>query len=408
MARRKKVPVNDNNIAIAYYRCSSAAQDTSIEQQKEAVRKYADAHGYNLTEDNEYPDDGISGTTDNRPHYRQMLSDIKWKKPHVLILWKSDRLGRDKYDLAFARKIIRDAGCLIEYVAEPSSDGSPEASLMEGIIDSMSAYYSDNLSVNVSRGQKFNADRGLYLGKKIFGYTTTGEGRHNIRYVIDPKTGPVVKRIYKMYIDGKKSMAQIAEIVNAEGWRSVNGREFDTNKIRRILKNDEYLGIYKNKGVVIDDGTALPALITKETFDAAQQMLVHNKKYGAQNIKGIKDEYGTPRFWLTGKLFCGECSTPEHDEPMQGTSGTSKTGAKHYYYSCNDQHKGKRGKGCKKKPVKKDLIEDLVCFHLTTYLQNTENLASLAVDIAEYYKKEYDDHGYLEGLKKSFRIRKEP
>ena len=37
--------------------------------------------------------------------------------------------------------------------------------------------------------------------------------------------------------------------------------------------------------------------------------------------------------------------------------------------------------------------------NLTEYLQDTENLASLAVDISDYYKREYDYHGYLQGLK---------
>ena len=56
------------------------------------------------------------------------------------------------------------------------------------------------------------------------------------------------------------------------------------------------------------------------------------------------------------------------------------------------------GRGCKKKPVKKEWIEDIVRNTLTDFLDDTENLANLAVDLAEYYKKEYDDNGYLSGL----------
>ena len=49
---------------------------------------------------------------------------------------------------------------------------------MEHFLEGMAAYYSDQLSVNIKRGQKYNSDRGLYLGNKLLGYTTEGEGRH--------------------------------------------------------------------------------------------------------------------------------------------------------------------------------------------------------------------------------------
>ena len=47
MAKQKKFVQNNNNLAIAYYRYSSHAQnEASIDQQREAAEKYAEAHGY--------------------------------------------------------------------------------------------------------------------------------------------------------------------------------------------------------------------------------------------------------------------------------------------------------------------------------------------------------------------------
>lgn len=61
---QKKFRQNNNNLAIAYYRYSSHAQnEASIEQQQEAAQKYAEAHGYKIIK--EYYDKAISGTTDN-------------------------------------------------------------------------------------------------------------------------------------------------------------------------------------------------------------------------------------------------------------------------------------------------------------------------------------------------------
>ncbi|MCR4655971.1 MAG: recombinase family protein [Lachnospiraceae bacterium] len=398
MPKRKQVPFNDNNLAIGYYRFSSSGQDTSIEQQREAAHKYAEAHGFTIIR--EYDDPAISGTTADRPKFQQMLSEIGDLRPAALILWKTDRLSRDNYDVAIAKRKIRDAGCRIHYVAEKTPDGSPEDELMEGFLEKMATYYSRQLSVNVKRGQKYNAERGLYLGKRILGYATEGEGRHNKRYVIDKDTAPLIQRIFNYYVDGK-SMQEICGILNAEGRRSIRNKKFTINSIRGILKNRAYIGEYEHSGVVIPDG--MPRLISDGLFNQAQDRLGYNKKFGAQNAKGLDDD-NRPRFWLTGKLYCGECSTADHEEPMQGTSGTSKTGAKHYYYSCNDQHKGRKGRGCRKKPVKKDWIEELIIRHLSDYLNDPENLASLAVDISEYYRKEYEDSGYLRGLQDELKI----
>lgn len=387
MAIRKEVPYNDNNLAIGYYRFSSSGQDTSIEQQREAAHKYAEAHGLIIIK--EYDDPAISGTSADRPKFRQMLAEVKELRPGALILWKTDRLSRNSYDVAIAKRIIRDAGCKIHYIAEKTPDGSPEDELMEHFLESMADYYSKQLSVNVRRGMRYNYERGLYVGVALLGYTTEGEGRHNKRYIIDKRTAPIVRRIFNEYANGK-SMQRIAEQLNSEGWRTARGGKFTANGIRKTLKNESYIGVYRFGGQVIEDG--MPVIIDKTLFDRVQKRLLRNKKFGMQNARGL-DENEKPRFWLTGKLYCGECGNS-----MSGSSGTSKSGKKHFYYTCIDQHKGKRGNGCKKSPVRKEFIEEFVCHHLSEYLKDSENLTSLAVDIAEYYKREYDDHGYLDGL----------
>ncbi|MBR2882724.1 MAG: hypothetical protein IKB96_10415 [Prevotella sp.] len=75
---------------------------------------------------------------------------------------------------------------------------------------------------------------------------------------------------------------------------------------------------------------------------------------------------------------------------MQGVSGTSKTGAKHYYYYCREQ----RAKRCSKRPVRKEWVEGAVTDILKGFLDDSENLASIAVDAAKYYK----GTDYLVGL----------
>ncbi len=85
-------------------------------------------NGYRIVE--EYIDPAMSGTDENRPDYQRMLQEVKQLKPAALILWKTDRLGRDKYALVTAKKKIRDAGCRILCVAENFDTETPEGSLL--------------------------------------------------------------------------------------------------------------------------------------------------------------------------------------------------------------------------------------------------------------------------------------
>lgn len=377
-----KQKTNDNNLAVCYYRYSSHAQnDASIEQQQERAQEYAEAHGFQIVK--EYADRAQSGTRDDRPEYQLLLSEIGKIKPAAVILWKIDRLGRNRYDLAMARRVIRDAGALIHTVAEAAPDGdTPEGALLSGIMDTLAEFYSAQLRVNVSRGLHYNAVNGLYNGHKMLGYAVKDK-----KYVIDEAGAGIVREIFRRYAAGVP-IQQIIDDLTAQGVRSVQGKPFTHNSLRHILKNPRYTGVYMYGDVVIEGG--MPRIISDELFQAAQERFEANKH---KNTPRIQEEAPggapAPRFWLTGKLFCGKCG-----DSMHGISGTSKTGDIHYYYAC----KSKRRHKCTLKNVQKDYIEFLVIQALRELLHDTENLASLAVDIAAYYKRLNSDGSYLKSL----------
>lgn len=106
-----------------------------MKKQRDTAHKYADGHDMQISK--ECKDEAISGTTDQRPGFQLMLAEVGQVKPGALIIWKTDRLGRDRYDLAIAKKQIRDAGCTIHYIAEPIAGDAPEPSLMEGVLESL-------------------------------------------------------------------------------------------------------------------------------------------------------------------------------------------------------------------------------------------------------------------------------
>ena len=81
-------------------------------------------------------------------------------------------------------------------------------------------------------------------------------------------------------------------------------------------------------------------------------------------------EQGAVDYLLTGKAFCGHCGAA-----MIGDSGTSKTGARHYYYTCQ-AHKAR--KGCDKKAVHKADLEAAVVDFILDHVLSDEQIEKTA------------------------------
>mgnify|MGYP004612971067 CR=1 FL=1 len=378
----KKYDYNDNNLAICYYRFSSHAQnEASIDQQREQAHFFAETHDWKIIK--EYSDEAISGTTDERPDFQLMLSEVATLKPAVLILWKVDRLGRDRIDIALAKKTLRDAGCRVKYVAETvANEDTPEANFTEAMLESVAEFYSAQLRVNVTRGLRYNAEHALYNGRKTLGYAVDSS-KH---YVIDDETAPIVQRIFNEYASGVP-LQQILNELNSSGVKSAHNNKFTLNSLRYILHNRNYIGEYHFSDIVIPN--AIPALVSEELFKAVQERFELNRRVKHKNGSTTPQNASETRFWLTGKLYCGKCG-----ESLHGVSGTSKTGTVHYYYACKNYRKHK----CSLKYIPQHQMELNVMSMLKTILSDTENLASLAVDIANYYKSQNDNSAFIDSL----------
>lgn len=174
---------------------------------------------------------------------------------------------------AIAKRAIRNAGCAIEFVAETTPDDTPEGKLIESFFDSLAEFYSAQLSVNTTRGMRYNAEAAKFNGHRVFGYRKSEDGR----YEIDPDTAPIVRRIFNMYADGK-SMSEIIEYLDAQGIRSVNGNRMTINSLRHILHNDRYLGIYRYADIEIPGG--MPPIVDQVLFDIVQQRFKENQRKG--------------------------------------------------------------------------------------------------------------------------------
>lgn len=371
---------NPGSNAICYYRYSSDAQrDVSIVQQKDAAHEYAEHHGYHIIK--EYDDPAYSGTRDDRPAFQLMLYEVEKLRPAYLILWKTDRLSRDRIDAVMAKKRLRECGVKIVYVAEsiPDDDEATQI-LMESIYEAMAASFIVSHRKNVVRGMTYNAENAFYNGVKMLGYV--GEVDH--KYEVDQATAPTVRRIFKEYTEGVP-MQKICDSLNNAGQKTVRGNRFTVNSLRNILVNRAYIGEYKFGKTLIPDG--MPRLIDDETFQKAQAKLEANKRGGKGAIKKLHPEIEIEDYWLTGKICCGLCGGT-----MQGVSGTSRSGNLYYYYSCINYRKHT----CTLKYQRKELMEKIVLYILDDLINDPALRIMIAEKCYAYHQAQNDDNGAYE------------
>ncbi len=366
--------MNREKLAVVYARYSSHRQgEQSIEGQLAAAYKYARENGYKII--HEYIDRAMTGRNDNREAFQEMLKDCAKKQFSTIIVWKIDRFGRNREEIAFNKYRAKKNGVRVVYVAESIPD-SPEGVILESVLEGMAEYYSLQLSQNIRRGQRASAEKCQSTGgNRPLGYLTDPETK---RFVIDPETAPTVRLIFERYAQGK-TVVEIVDELNGMGLRTKRGDPFTKSSLRKILKNEKYVGVYAYKDFVrVEDG--VPPIIDKALFDEVQKMLAVNKRAPAR--KWSKMEY-----LLTDKLFCGKCGNK-----MVGESGTGKSGRKYNYYACSAR---KHTHSCDKKAVKQAWIEELVVNTVVELLSDEKNIEFIANAVWEYYNKS-DDSAALE------------
>ena len=95
------------NSAAMYLRLSrddgGDVESNSIGNQRAILQRYANDSGFSIIQ--EYVDDGISGTTFERPSFKRMIEDIEAGKISVVLCKDLSRLGRNNAMVAYFTEI---------------------------------------------------------------------------------------------------------------------------------------------------------------------------------------------------------------------------------------------------------------------------------------------------------------
>lgn len=374
---------NSNQIrAAAYCRFSSQMQadGNSIEAQQRAIYKYMAEKSYMPA--NEYIDEAATGTNIQRVAFNQMIEDASKGLFDVVIVHKMDRFSRDVYDALDVERRLAEYGVRIESVIEQFSD-TPEGQLQQIIQLGVGQYYSANLAREVMKGLKENAYKALHNGGiPPLGYDVNPETNE---YIINEKEAQCIRIIFEKFLEGW-SYRELADYLNLLGYRTKIGNQFSSkSSFYDLLTNSKYKGEYvynrtvkkpkrpgmkrnhrknKNEEDIIRIENGIPAIVSKDTFDAAQTLFAKRQRTKSQ--KRAKTMY-----LLSGLVYCSECGSKYHGSARKG--GRNKQ--EYVSYRCSKRNA--IDKQCSCKEINRTVLDDFVLNQLFDLILDENNIEQL-------------------------------
>lgn len=211
-----------NNRAVLYLRYSSHSQnEQTIDTQRDICTKYAISKGLKIV--GEYADKEKSGTNDKREKFQKMISDSKKRLFDFVIVYKTDRFARNRFDSATNKSKLNKQNIRVLSATENISN-DPQGILTEAILEGFAEYNSALMSENIKNGLATNARKGLSIGGNSLplGFRSIPETRE---IVLVEEEAIVIKKIFNMFKE-KKSYADITRYLNLQGLKTSRGNEF--------------------------------------------------------------------------------------------------------------------------------------------------------------------------------------
>lgn len=388
--------------AAQYGRVSTDDQEKrgTIETQLEFGAKYCDLHQIKLNE--VYKDDGITGTIplQDRPEGQRLLADAAAGKFKTLLIYKLDRLGRTARIILNAIYDLEQFGVTVRSMTEPFDTSSPTGRFLLTILAGQADLDRSNTLERLWLGANRAARGGKWLGGIVpYGYTVNDEKFLEINENDTPfgmSEAVVVQMIYHLVAEQGLSTIKVADYLNALGVPpsyAKDGRQIRRGKrlentagiwrparIRNMLVNTTYKGIHyygkrskKNREII---PRQVPAIVSEETWEKAQQVLRSNQIEATRNAKR--------QYLVRGLIKCACCSLNFTGSAYNGSRGNPKG-----MYVCNGKisYRGPLQGKCTAKNIPQEWIENLVWQDCLTFIKEPGSaLAQLSSNMADTAK----------------------
>jgi site-specific DNA recombinase len=385
MSQSSSIVGRPGRVAAIYARVSSDRQrrEQTIQSQTAALRELAAGRGLLVAEDLVFEDEGVSGAVLRRPELERLRDLAVEDRFEVLLCLAPDRLARRYAYQVLLLEEFQRAGVEVIFAKEPERSGTPEDELLRQFQGMIAEYERAQIAERCRRGKLHRARAGAVsvLARAPYGYQYVKKSEHaDAFYEIDESEAPVVREIFRRYVEDGQSIAQVARWLSEHEVPTRTGKTgWNNATIWGMLRNPAYAG-QAAYGKTHATGTpvretrharqrgqrsarvsrervsadqwkhiAVPALVTAEQFELVQRQLKRNGRLSPRNTR-------RPSL-LQGILVCRQCGYAYYR-----CSTRSKNGILREYYRCSgtDGHRRPEGRVCANRPVCLAEIDELV------------------------------------------------
>ncbi len=325
-----------------YARQSVENKDSiSITTQIETCAKKVDKK---IEECKVYPDEGYSGSNINRPHFENMMRDIKNGLIDVVVVYKLDRISRSLLDFMQIYDVFEKHNVKFISCNEQFDTDTPFGKTMLSFIVAFAQLERETIQLRIKDNYYKRGEKGLYLGgRPPYGFNKVKvehQGIKTHKFDVSEEQAKVVKMLFEEYANTDIAFGQLVKKLNYQGIKTNNGRAWSSVHIGRLIRNpafvkanaDVYL-YYKNRGATIindvndyngENGCYLYAkregVTTMKFTDVSKSFVtlaLHKGiieadtwlrcQYKADKNQVLKNSGKGTHTWLSGLLKCGYC-----------------------------------------------------------------------------------------------------
>lgn len=387
-------------------------ESESIGNQRKILQRYVKENNLNFVK--EYVDDGISGTTFDRPSFNELLQDIEIQNINMVITKDLSRLGRDYIKTGFyledyfPQKNIRYVAItdgIDTYIDSTNNDITPFKAIMNDM-------YAKDISKKIRSVLKEKQQQGEYMCSiPAYGYKRHPTIKNKL--IIDEQVKDVVEKIFDMYANGHGSV-EIVKFLNSNKYLSPTGYRktgivqdenktgYDWNEVTlcNMLKNEVYIGnTVQNKKSVISYKVKKIRTVEKENqirVDNTHEAIIDKDTF--EKVQCIIEKRGTNTklkydYLLRGLLYCYHCKRKLQIVLKKNSKRNAKS---HPYITCSDA----KERGCYPLNMNYEKFEKHIIYVVKKICQIYadkeifysiyEKYKNKTLDISEGYKKKIE------------------
>lgn len=268
-----------------------------------------------------YADKAISGTgVEKREDFNRLITDCMAGKIDLVLTKSLSRFSRNTVDTLKYIRLLKERGVAINFEQEGINTADSTGELLITVLSAVSQQFVENLSESVKLGLRAKMLRGELVGDhEAIGYDKV-EGK----LVVNEKEADIVRYIFRRYLEGAGGRV-IARELEALGYKTKRGNiTWSESTVLDIIKNEKYVGdLVQGKTLTVDPIThrridnrgegdlfylenAHPAIVSKETFEKAQEILKRRNEWRVKPTAKNGNKYSR-KHAFSCMIKCGFC-----------------------------------------------------------------------------------------------------